>query len=320
MKEPPFFTIGIPVYNSAQNIEKTLGSILMQEYEDFEIICVNDGSDDDSQKILSEMSKSDSRIIVFENDVNIGIALTRERICKLASGKFFLWCDSDDLMEKGCLLSLFNILKHHMTERIIVIQNARIFVNGKYSLLYKHKEGQLDPTSIRENMFTGNYWYSYPWTFCGNTELFACVEYPDNPRNYVDDQLISYRYFDNTDYCYFLDRINYTHIYYENTDSNNSTFYKRLADTYNINYDMAVDIDDDHRKIAKVMSCLSKAFYFSKEKNGNENKTMVKKLAAECREIKIRKKLLDAKNRIYYTFLTVFPSAFYFYYNRRGNG
>ena len=95
-------SIVIPVYNSEKYIARCLDSILCQTYKDFEVICVNDGSKDNSLDILNEYKKKDKRVVVISKD-NEGIAKTRNLGIKKASGKYLMFIDNDDYIEKDYL-------------------------------------------------------------------------------------------------------------------------------------------------------------------------------------------------------------------------
>lgn len=88
-------TLIVPVYNVEQYLKRCIDSILRQTYENIEIICVNDCSPDNSQKIL-DMYVKNGQIKVLVNDVNIGLGKSRERALKCAEGSYVMFIDSDD--------------------------------------------------------------------------------------------------------------------------------------------------------------------------------------------------------------------------------
>lgn len=100
-------SIVIPVYNSGRYLRQCLDSVLAQTYPDLEVICVNDGSDDDSPDILNEYSKKDDRIIVLskENEGK-GAASARNLGLSTATGKYIQFLDSDDFFESDMISSL----------------------------------------------------------------------------------------------------------------------------------------------------------------------------------------------------------------------
>lgn len=97
----------IPVYNAASTLEATLLSIQNQSLQDIEIICVDDGSTDDSKKVIDRIAQNDNRIRYLYQD-NSGAAIARNRGLRNASGDYVAFIDADDFYPntthwKGCL-------------------------------------------------------------------------------------------------------------------------------------------------------------------------------------------------------------------------
>ena len=89
-------SIIIPVYNVEKYLPKCLDSILNQSFKDFEIICINDGSSDNSLKILEEYK--DKRIIII-NKENAGSGVARNAGLEIAKGEYIFFVDGDDWLE-----------------------------------------------------------------------------------------------------------------------------------------------------------------------------------------------------------------------------
>ena len=87
-------TIIIPVYNPGEEIINSLNSATCQNLKDMEIICVNDGSSDNSIEILRSYQKRDSRIKII-NQENAGAGIARNNAIKQSKGKYILFLDSD---------------------------------------------------------------------------------------------------------------------------------------------------------------------------------------------------------------------------------
>jgi glycosyltransferase involved in cell wall biosynthesis len=87
-------SVVLPVYNGSQYLRQSIESILQQSYRNFELIIINDGSQDDSQKIID--SYSDSRIRSFKQ-ANIGLAATLNKAISLARGRWIARQDQDDV-------------------------------------------------------------------------------------------------------------------------------------------------------------------------------------------------------------------------------
>ena len=96
----------IPVYNVEKYLEPCLDSVINQTFKDIEIICVNDGSTDNSRKILEEYKDKDSRIIIVDKE-NGGLSSARNSGMKVATGEFLSFIDSDDWVELTMLEKLY---------------------------------------------------------------------------------------------------------------------------------------------------------------------------------------------------------------------
>lgn len=126
MKEPNISVI-IPVYNEEKYIHECMDSLLNQTYSDFEIICVDDGSTDESLQILQEYAKLDSRVkILTQQNQYAGVA--RNNGLKMARGKYVIFLDSDDYFQVNMLEKLFIKAEENMAE--IVVFDGVFFDNA----------------------------------------------------------------------------------------------------------------------------------------------------------------------------------------------
>lgn len=107
----PKISFVIPVYNAEKRIKKCVNSILNQTYRNIEVVCVNDGSKDNSLAILKKLQAQDSRIIVIDQK-NQGPYMARKNGILRASGDYIQLCDADDFLpnKHSCeiLIELFN--------------------------------------------------------------------------------------------------------------------------------------------------------------------------------------------------------------------
>ncbi len=106
MKKPAVSVL-IPVYNAEDYISNCLQSIQSQTFQDFEVICVNDGSSDRSLKILEEWSKNIPEFKIISQK-NKGVAVTRNRLIEEAKGKYIAFIDADDIVSKDYLSKLYH--------------------------------------------------------------------------------------------------------------------------------------------------------------------------------------------------------------------
>lgn len=103
----PKVSIIIPVYNVEKYLARCLDSVISQTLKDIEIICINDGSTDNSANIISVYAEKDERIKIITQS-NAGISKTRNIGIKKATGEFIGFVDSDDFVEKDFYEKLYN--------------------------------------------------------------------------------------------------------------------------------------------------------------------------------------------------------------------
>lgn len=103
-------SIIMPVYNAAAHLADALESVRAQTFKDWECICVDDGSPDNSAEILSRFASGDSRFRVVRQE-NAGPSAARNRGLELARAPWFLFMDSDDAFHPGALRRLLDVAK-----------------------------------------------------------------------------------------------------------------------------------------------------------------------------------------------------------------
>ncbi len=106
----PKISVVIPVYNGEKTIQKTIESVLNQTFKDWELIIIDDGSQDSTVRIIREIE--DSRIRLFSYD-NAGLASSRNRGIAHAQGEFISFLDADDLWTSDKLEMQFQALEKH---------------------------------------------------------------------------------------------------------------------------------------------------------------------------------------------------------------
>lgn len=168
MKETtPFFSIIVPVYQAELHLKKCVDGILSQQFDDWELILVNDGSMDNSLSICYDYQMLDSRITVINNS-NHGAAYSRNIGTKKANGLYILYLDSDDywegedaltnlrkrIIETGCDICLFGCWDEYFdTGRRVMSRgryNSSVFENGSKSEILK--------SLVVDNQFPGSCW------------------------------------------------------------------------------------------------------------------------------------------------------------------
>jgi len=108
----------IPVYNTSKYLKRCLDSIINQTYVNLEIICINDGSKDNSLEILNQYKKKDDRIIIIDKE-NQGVSAARNDGIKNSTGMYITFVDSDDWLELDAIEILYKTL---INEKVDVVR------------------------------------------------------------------------------------------------------------------------------------------------------------------------------------------------------
>lgn len=103
----------IPLYNTARYLSEALQSVLAQTYRDFELICIDDRSTDDTATILATFQKKDDRIKILANEEHLGAAVSRNKGLKEAQGKYVIFLDGDDIFDEEMLEKAYHAMERY---------------------------------------------------------------------------------------------------------------------------------------------------------------------------------------------------------------
>ena len=122
-------TIITPVYNSEGFIESTISCVLEQTYSNWEMILVDDCSNDGSESVIKKLTKNDQRFKYFKLEQNSGAAVARNAAIKESTGRFVAFLDSDDLwrkdkLEKQVSFMLENKIGFSCTDYEVIDENG----------------------------------------------------------------------------------------------------------------------------------------------------------------------------------------------------
>jgi teichuronic acid biosynthesis glycosyltransferase TuaG len=92
-------SIIMPAYNCEQYVVEAINSVLGQTYQNWELLALDDGSKDNTLKVINEFGDKDSRVRPIKNEKNMGVSETRNKGIALASGEWIAFLDSDDMWE-----------------------------------------------------------------------------------------------------------------------------------------------------------------------------------------------------------------------------
>lgn len=162
-------TVVIPIYNVEQYVGKCLDSLLNQTYSDIELICVDDGSTDDSSNILDIYADKDSRIKAIHKK-NEGVSIARNYGIELAKGKYIAFVDSDDFVADNYI----ECLVHEMNENnvdLIVCGHIRV-KSDKQTLVFGYKDGiYYSGTKVFYRYLSSCLEACYPWNKLFRTDI-----------------------------------------------------------------------------------------------------------------------------------------------------
>lgn len=106
----PFFTVGIPVYNAQKYLNACVESILSQDFSDFNLVLVDDGSTDASAVLCDAFAQKDNRVYVIHKP-NGGISSASNVILEHLTGEYTFLMDNDDTMNPGVLKSIYEFIQ-----------------------------------------------------------------------------------------------------------------------------------------------------------------------------------------------------------------
>ncbi len=212
------YSIIIPVYNGEKYIERCLNSILSQNYANFEIIIVNDGSTDNTAKIIKKISTNDNRIRVFNNK-NSGVSHSRNFGLKKASGDYIHFVDADDTVKPGLYKYMNELLKNKDYDFVRFdydfYDNEKSYNNGELKYI---EERAIDKEYIHEKLIPyvlDEKVKAYVWQLIiKNNKLPKFNE----SLKILEDELFCLELFERTNNAY----ITRQSFYYYNIANNNS--------------------------------------------------------------------------------------------------
>lgn len=145
-------SIIVPIYKVEQYIEKCVKSLLNQDYKNIEIILIDDGSPDNSPRIIDELAKLDNRIVIIHSK-NLGVSSARNAGLDIASGDYIMFVDGDDYVDQN-YVSYF--MKMVIDNDCAIGMNQSNYVNDNHSKTNKDKIVIEDAEKVIEYIYLGN--------------------------------------------------------------------------------------------------------------------------------------------------------------------
>lgn len=132
----PFFSVIMPVYNRADLVKDSIASVLSQRFDDFELICIDDGSTDNTLLVLKEIVKKDKRIKLISHQ-NRGRCAARNEGINAAYGEWIAFLDSDDFYLENHLSIMYQLIQKFpsfsgLATELVVESKIRDYANCNY--------------------------------------------------------------------------------------------------------------------------------------------------------------------------------------------
>lgn len=119
----------IPIYNAEKYLAECLSSVQAQSFNDFECLCVNDGSTDCSAQIVEELAQKDSRFCLI-NQKNSGCSIARNKGIELAQGEYLAFLDQDDLLHPQAFEVLIYLMNKYPSD-VVAFEYQNVAENFK---------------------------------------------------------------------------------------------------------------------------------------------------------------------------------------------
>lgn len=196
-REKILVSIIMPAYKAASFIADTLKSVKLQTYSNWELIVVEDGTDDGTESIIEEF-KADvpQHVVYFKNKVNKGVSGTRNVAVSLSKGNWLAFLDSDDIWHKDHLLTSVNTALENPDYEILYSSHTKFYDDVEsLNLTNTLDETLKDPPFLSKNLPTAlfNGYMIQPSTVMLSSKLFHEVNGFNEDFRYVEDLLFFFK-------------------------------------------------------------------------------------------------------------------------------
>ncbi|MGE9314217.1 glycosyltransferase [Niabella sp. CJ426] len=142
IKNGPLVSVLIACFNAGKFLKECINSVLNQSYTRFELLILDDGSDDDSSEILEEYN--DPRITKIKNTNNKGIVYSSNQLLSKANGKYIARFDADDIMDKNSILRRVSFLETHQGYAMVGGSHYIITDTGQINGIMQYSSENVD--------------------------------------------------------------------------------------------------------------------------------------------------------------------------------
>lgn len=186
-------SIIVPVYNTETYLKQCIESIIKQNYTNWELILIDDGSSDSSPIICDEYSNKDKRIQVIHKK-NEGVSKARNSGLDISRGEYITFADSDDYLSPDTFQTYINEIGLNNPD-IIKVGYIKEYENNTNEVISINKNAVFYNTWDFHRALENSHYYSFLWNMCIKKECIGKIRF-DNNINWLEDHIFSYQ-------CYF---------------------------------------------------------------------------------------------------------------------
>lgn len=170
------FDIIVPVYNASRTLDRMIASFLKQEYKNYRLILINDGSKDDSVSKCEQYAATYSNI-VFQSQKNQGPGVARKTGFEIASAEYIMFCDADDYVEANLLSDINQSINENPSD-IVEFGFRKVTLDGK-ELPYLQLKDEIIIDKCLEHYIKQVNTTNYLWNRTFRRELISLDDFID---------------------------------------------------------------------------------------------------------------------------------------------
>ena len=238
------FSIILPVYNAEKYVANAINSVINQNYKNWELIIVDDGSNDNSYEIIKEFLNDNRINYIYEK--NSGVSFARNNALKHANGDYVLFIDSDDYFSVNLLSDMNKLLSEknvdvvtfgYFTERGIIRKKYRFS-----STVNQILEGEGLKREVKNNILS-SYDFNCVWNSVIKNDIAKSIQFDKKIIN-AEDLLYFYKVLKKSKSIFITDEPYYHYIYNFDSVSHTKNIKKNIKKFSDLIYVYSI-IDDD---------------------------------------------------------------------------
>lgn len=315
----PLLSVIVPCYNTGKYLNKCINSVLEQNYNNIEVIVVDDGSTDDTKDIVKKLINKDNRVKYFYKD-NSGVSDTRNYGLNKAQGEYITFVDSDDFVEPQIYDVLLSLLFEYSAD-ISHCSYSRVNEKDKRNIGGTRKIYEMNSKDSIDKLLNGGLFAGGVWNKIYKRSILADVRF-DIKYKINEDILFNFYAFLNSKKIVFIDECFYN---YNSSDTSSCVVtnqIKKSKDCYDVSkeiYEKCNEIgydDISYNRVCNSRIGLYRAYIFSgkKKKYKKEYKTLRSMIVDDYnnRRLSGNQKI----NGMFIKYLPIIYKPFYFIYNK----